>query len=934
MRSLKIAMLVAVILLAVFVDVHFYLKTGFDFLLPEGQTAAVAVATGNPVGYFDSADCSAIQGWTYDGDNVSASVSIDIYQDGPYGSGTYLGRFSANSNRPDVNAIYNNSIGSNHGYYVTTPDSLKDSKSHSLYIYAINFAGTAGTNVLLTGSPKTIICTPSTVAPTTPIPTPTPINPVTGTKNVTGYLDSASCALVQGWTCDPNVLNSPTTIQIYKDGTFGSGGVYVGSYQANAARAGSLFGYCGDGANHGFSIPTPSAFLDGSYHTLYTYGIHNSGDTASNVLLGNSPKTLACSSGGISIDTPVFGVQSTLTDNNDSAKLSWQPVSGAVGYAIYRDGLLVNSSATASFTDDPVLMPDTTYTYDVLAMSSNNSVVSTTLPPNIPVSNVVIVVTPPAPKFPIRGTVKILNIILNYDGNTSPVETLNSVSQKMFLATSSVANYYYQNSFHNLSITGDVAGPVKLPININAATTTFASITGPVVAHNADLDTWYTAYNETVYNDGEGFDPSKYDLVIYTWPNVGGTIRGVVDNVGNIGGDIKGRLWINGVQDARTYAHEIGHKLGLVHAQGIICNSYPLERRNLAQQGCMYSYYNDPVDVMGNFSYNNLDPFRKALLGWEPLYPIVETGLNLITPTEKYGNAFTVSGNDAFYNLDYRTTSGFDPANPNIGAGINIEFSYTPQKTFVPIDNTFVETQYLVVNPSFYRTAANVPSGASMPHVPISTLNDGAVFTDKETPGLEIIQVSHSTAGAFVFVRLPTPAPTLNLKWNGVPDQAGLAISWTSVYHATGYELYRDSTTTVAIYSGTGNVYVDNLHNADFINSTHTYYVRAYDAFQINGVWKKYYMPFSAGVKSSTIIASATGFTTTGLCAEQDKYIASTPTVSQTFYSAPCFIGELINLTSKQYSFKLLPSNIPATLAPNNEIYVGAAYNATGVVVQ
>lgn len=112
-----------------------------------------------PQGNFDIANCSSLIGWAFDADVPSQSINIDVYKDGPAGSGSFVGRYSANQPRPDVNTVFG--ITGNHGFVVATPDVFKDGQQHQVYVYAINNAA-GGSNPQLAGSPKPINC------PTTP----------------------------------------------------------------------------------------------------------------------------------------------------------------------------------------------------------------------------------------------------------------------------------------------------------------------------------------------------------------------------------------------------------------------------------------------------------------------------------------------------------------------------------------------------------------------------------------------------------------------------------------------------------------------------------------------------------------------------------------------------------------------------------------------
>ncbi|HAO64865.1 TPA: hypothetical protein DCQ44_02685, partial [Candidatus Taylorbacteria bacterium] len=210
---------------------------------------ATIVGSKNPVGTIDSVSCTSIAGWAYDPDNTAASVRIDVYRDGIYGTGTYVTSFTANTSRPDVNTYYG--AGSNHGYSFALPTPFKDGKDHKLYIYGINVAGTGGVSALITGSPKIINCAgavvppiTSTLTPTVPAPIPAPISapapvsspmPIVGNKNPIGYFDSADCSVIKGWAYDADNKVGAISVDVYRDGKYGIG-TYITSLIANQSR--------------------------------------------------------------------------------------------------------------------------------------------------------------------------------------------------------------------------------------------------------------------------------------------------------------------------------------------------------------------------------------------------------------------------------------------------------------------------------------------------------------------------------------------------------------------------------------------------------------------------------------------------------------------------------------------------------------------------
>ncbi|MBI5134602.1 MAG: hypothetical protein HZA81_04480 [Candidatus Taylorbacteria bacterium] len=112
----------------------------------------------SPDGWVDSADCNAINGWTFDADSEATSIQVHFYN-GPAGSGQWIGAITADSGRPDVNQAYG--ISGNHGFSFTPPASLKTGAEINVYAYGIGVnssGGNDGLNSQLSGTPKTFRC--------------------------------------------------------------------------------------------------------------------------------------------------------------------------------------------------------------------------------------------------------------------------------------------------------------------------------------------------------------------------------------------------------------------------------------------------------------------------------------------------------------------------------------------------------------------------------------------------------------------------------------------------------------------------------------------------------------------------------------------------------------------------------------------------------
>ncbi len=110
------------------------------------QLATLLPDNGNPIGFFDHADCNYAGGWVCDKDDYNRSLKVKIFADGAIGQGSLIGTVSADINRE--NAVAGLCGGnSKHGFNFPMPASLKDGKSHSIYVYGEDFP--SGNNVLL-----------------------------------------------------------------------------------------------------------------------------------------------------------------------------------------------------------------------------------------------------------------------------------------------------------------------------------------------------------------------------------------------------------------------------------------------------------------------------------------------------------------------------------------------------------------------------------------------------------------------------------------------------------------------------------------------------------------------------------------------------------------------------------------------------------------
>lgn len=179
-----------------------------------------------------------------------------------------------------------------------------------------------------------------------------------------GNLDQANCSTIAGWAFDPDSPNTSIPVDVYINGPYGGGGTGVGRYPTNIFR-GDVNGKFGIGGNHGFSIPTPSAFLDGLAHSVYVYaiGVDAAGnvDNVGNALLGVATigpcYHSACTINSINSGQPIvanqtFKIQVTLTNNGPTTWPSSGP--GAVLIGLRNTAVPGDNWWTTNFNSAPL----------------------------------------------------------------------------------------------------------------------------------------------------------------------------------------------------------------------------------------------------------------------------------------------------------------------------------------------------------------------------------------------------------------------------------------------------------------------------------------------------------------------------------------------------------------------------------------------------
>lgn len=108
-------------------------------------------------------------------------------------------------------------------------------------------------------------------------------------KSPKGFLESASCDAIVGWSQDPDAKTTVVDVHVHFDGLAGAPGSELLAVAADVKRSDLCMsiGSC----NHGFSLPTPRGLMDGKAHDVHAYGLDTAGGTAG--LLTNA-KSFTC----------------------------------------------------------------------------------------------------------------------------------------------------------------------------------------------------------------------------------------------------------------------------------------------------------------------------------------------------------------------------------------------------------------------------------------------------------------------------------------------------------------------------------------------------------------------------------------------------------------------------------------------------------------
>lgn len=246
-----------------------------------------------------------------------------------------------------------------------------------------------------------------------------------------------------------------------------------------------------------------------------------------------------------------------------------------------------------------------------------------------------------APLENTTGDQRTLVILANLQDNQVQPWTKAQVNSMVF---GEVDQFIRENSSQQTWLSGDVYGWFTLPIN----------------GSNCNHSTISQAFRNAA--QANGINLSAYERHVFVMPQHPTCTFG---GIGSVGGNPSTAL-INGRMNRYTISHELGHNLGLYHANALECGS------SANSGSCGHIEYGDTVDTMGN-TESHFSAYNKEQLGWLNVAEVSVSGSYNLEPYAAANNGQPKAlkvlkgidptwGTKNWYYLSYRKAVGIDQA--------------------------------------------------------------------------------------------------------------------------------------------------------------------------------------------------------------------------------------------------------------------------------
>jgi hypothetical protein len=396
-------------------------------------------------------------------------------------------------------------------------------------------------------------------------------------------------------------------------------------------------------------------------------------------------------------------------------------------------------------------------------------------------------------------------LLVNFTTNTATPWTVAQAQGIMFTNANSVANYFAEESFGQLTMTGKV-----LPDD-----GTYLTITSdPAACNYTDIATKAKAEAAN-----RGISLSGYTNIQYAFPSASCGWSGLAYLPGT-------ETWVNNALGLYVSAHELSHNFGVHHASTINCTESGIRvalSSNLAN--CSYSEYGDPFSVMGNGGGRHTHGQQLASLGWlsgSNLQTVSTTGTYALTSADDAGTAVkairVARGDGTYVYLELRQPVGsnfdnFSASDPAVnGVSLRIANDWGSIIQSKLIDTTPTTSSYNDAPLAVGATFTDPLSGAS-----IATVSIGSRTAQ--------VTISWGGGGGAPDTTAPSMPGSLTAAMNGATASR---LTWTASSDnvgVTGYEVRRGG---VLLATVAGSPYDDA--GPLVAGATYSYTVTAVDA--------------------------------------------------------------------------------------------------------
>ena len=397
---------------------------------------------------------------------------------------------------------------------------------------------------------------------------------------------------------------------------------------------------------------------------------------------------------------------------------------------------------------------------------------------------------------------KNLAVLLLKFADTDPEPyTVAQAQQVIFTGSNSVANYFAEESYGLMTVSGDVFG--YFAISINTAACDYTDIGNKARAAAA----------------AAGIDLSSYTQIQY--------VHNYLSSCGWSGlAYVPGRdSWLNQALNLRVSSHELSHNYGVHHASTMSCTEGGVRVTLSANSAnCSSSEYGDPFSVMGSASTRHTHNQQLASMGWITggnLQTITTAGTYTVgaaenaSATAPRGVRIPRGSTGTWFYLELRMPFGtqfdaFSPSDPAVtGVTIRLSNDWTTIIQSQLLDTTPLTSSYgdapLAVGATFWDPLSGVTVTTQSVAGGVATVNVswGADSTPPSTPtNLAVASTGTNTA---------------RLTWTASTDNVGVAGYWvtrnggpattvtTTQFNDTGLTPGSAYTYTVQAFDGNGN---------------------------------------------------------------------------------------------------------------------------------